>query len=122
MEPEHPKLGHLIKEAAAPQRGDPEPQTRASDASAKSSAARPGSARAPLRDSGDPAHSARCDDHPMMRACRREPVPYTPIWLMRQAGRYMPEYRRVRERFSFLEMCGRPDVAAEVTVTAVRAA
>lgn len=57
-------------------------------------------------------------DHPLMRACRREPTPYTPIWLMRQAGRYMPEYRRVRERHSFLDMCRRPEVAAEVTVTA----
>jgi uroporphyrinogen decarboxylase len=54
-----------------------------------------------------------------MRACRREPTPYTPIWLMRQAGRYMPEYRRVREKHSFLEMCRQPDLAAEVTVTAV---
>jgi uroporphyrinogen decarboxylase len=55
----------------------------------------------------------------MMRACRMMSVPYTPIWLMRQAGRYMPEYRRVRERLSFIEMCRRPEIAAEVTVTAV---
>jgi uroporphyrinogen decarboxylase len=58
-------------------------------------------------------------DHPLMRACRRESVPYTPVWLMRQAGRYMAEYRRVRERHGFLEMCRRPEIAAEVTVTAV---
>ena len=44
---------------------------------------------------------------------------YTPIWLMRQAGRYMPEYRAVRERLGFLELCKTPDAAAEVTVTAV---
>src|ERR1041384_495898 len=53
-----------------------------------------------------------------MRACRLEPVPYTPIWLMRQAGRYMREYREVRARTSFLELCKTPDLAAEVTVTA----
>jgi len=53
-----------------------------------------------------------------MRACRREPVPYTPIWLMRQAGRYMQEYRDVRERVGFLELCKNPNLAAEVTVTA----
>ena len=53
-----------------------------------------------------------------MRACRREPVPYTPIWLMRQAGRYMPEYREVRAKMGFLELCKNPSLAAEVTVTA----
>src|SRR5204863_7979636 len=54
-----------------------------------------------------------------MRACRREAVSYTPIWLMRQAGRYMREYREVRARTSFLELCKNPELAAEVTVTAV---
>jgi uroporphyrinogen decarboxylase len=53
-----------------------------------------------------------------MRACRREPVPYTPVWLMRQAGRYMREYREVRARTTFLELCKTPELAAEVTVTA----
>jgi uroporphyrinogen decarboxylase len=54
-----------------------------------------------------------------MRACRREPVPYTPIWLMRQAGRYMREYRDVRSKTTFLDLCKTPELAAEVTVTAV---
>jgi uroporphyrinogen decarboxylase len=58
-------------------------------------------------------------DHPFLKACRREPTPYTPIWLMRQAGRYMSEYRAVRDRMSFLDLCHDADAAAEVTVTAV---
>jgi uroporphyrinogen decarboxylase len=57
---------------------------------------------------------------PFLAACRREAVPYTPIWLMRQAGRYMAEYREVRARLGFLELCKSPDAAAEVTVTAVQ--
>lgn len=55
---------------------------------------------------------------PFLRACRRESVPHTPIWLMRQAGRYMKEYRDVRSRVGFLELCKTPSLAAEVTVTA----
>jgi uroporphyrinogen decarboxylase len=57
---------------------------------------------------------------PFMKACRREPTPYTPIWLMRQAGRYMKEYRDLREKHDFLELCKDSDLAAEVTVTAVK--
>jgi uroporphyrinogen decarboxylase len=56
---------------------------------------------------------------PFLQACRREPTPFTPIWLMRQAGRYMPEYRAVRSRLGFLDLCKDSDAAAEVTVTAV---
>lgn len=63
-------------------------------------------------------NEAVLNDSPFMRACRREPVPYTPIWLMRQAGRYMSEYREVRARTGFLEMCKTPELATEVTVTA----
>ena len=58
------------------------------------------------------------DDSPFLKACRLEPVLYTPIWLMRQAGRYMKEYREVRAKTSFLELCKTPSLAAEVTVTA----
>src|SRR5215510_4688223 len=54
-----------------------------------------------------------------LQACRREPAPYTPVWLMRQAGRYMPEYRALRERVPFLTLCKSPDLAAQVTVQAV---
>ena len=58
-------------------------------------------------------------DSPFMRACRREPTPYTPVWLMRQAGRYMESYRQIRARVAFLDLCKTPDLAAEVTVDAV---
>jgi uroporphyrinogen decarboxylase len=53
-----------------------------------------------------------------LRACRRQPTDVTPIWLMRQAGRYMAEYRELRARVPFLELCKRPELATEVTVTA----
>jgi uroporphyrinogen decarboxylase len=113
LEPEHPKLGHLIKQAAE-----------------KSAAMLAHKRRAPIRvetnvprrtpaEAADSRPHGAIAEHPLMKACRREAVPYTPIWLMRQAGRYMPEYQRVRAQHSFLEMCKRPELAAEVTVTAV---
>ena len=55
---------------------------------------------------------------PFLKACRREPTDVTPIWLMRQAGRYMPEYRALRAKVPFLELCKNPALATEVTVTA----
>ena len=56
-----------------------------------------------------------------LRACRREPVETTPVWLMRQAGRYMPEYRALRERFGILELIKDPALACEVTMQPVNA-
>src|ERR1700722_13448932 len=56
-----------------------------------------------------------------LRAARREPTDTTPIWIMRQAGRYLPEYRSVRNKVSFLELCKKPELAAEVTLSAQQA-
>ena len=56
-----------------------------------------------------------------LRACRGLPVDATPVWFMRQAGRYMPEYRAIREKHTLLEIVERPDLAAEVTLQPVRA-
>ena len=50
-----------------------------------------------------------------LRACRGESIEQTPIWIMRQAGRYLPEYRALREKHSFLDCCRVPELAAEVT-------
>src|SRR6266404_3276059 len=66
-----------------------------------------------LQSSRMPASSSR-----FLRACRRQAVDRTPVWFMRQAGRYMPEYRAVRKRHSILEICKTPNLAAEVTIAA----
>ena len=58
-------------------------------------------------------------NHPFLAACRREQTSFTPVWLMRQAGRYMEDYRKLRAQYGFLELCKRPDLAAEITVTPV---
>lgn len=50
-----------------------------------------------------------------LRACLKQPTAYTPVWFMRQAGRYQPEYRRIREKYSFFEMTYNPEICAEVT-------
>jgi uroporphyrinogen decarboxylase len=66
---------------------------------------------------GGPAHPA---DSALLRACRREPVPHTPVWFMRQAGRALPEYRKVREGIPMLESCFMPELVAEITLQPVR--
>jgi uroporphyrinogen decarboxylase len=57
-------------------------------------------------------------DSRFIRACKSLPVDRTPVWFMRQAGRYMPEYRAVRKKHSLIEICKDPQLAAEVTITA----
>ncbi len=113
FEPTHSKLGHLIRDAA---------EKACAIFNAKRDLGSGIEVTTPVRkkrlDAGNVSRSPRWD-HPFMKACRCEPAPYTPIWLMRQAGRYMPEYRKLRERHGFLEMCTRPELAAEVTAFAV---
>src|SRR3954449_9622906 len=59
-------------------------------------------------------------DSAFLKACRREPVPHTPVWFMRQAGRSLPEYRKAREGVGMLESCLRPDLVVEITMQPVR--
>jgi uroporphyrinogen decarboxylase len=67
-----------------------------------------------------PSDAAALRDAPFLRACRREPVPYTPVWFMRQAGRSLPEYREIRAGIPMLESCRRPDLVCEITLQPVR--
>src|SRR4051794_21668980 len=59
-------------------------------------------------------------DSAFLRACRREAVPHTPVWFMRQAGRALPEYRKLREGVAMLDSCMRPDMVTEITLQPVR--
>jgi uroporphyrinogen decarboxylase len=60
-------------------------------------------------------------DSRFIKACKAQPVDHTPVWFMRQAGRYMAEYRAVRKQHSLIEICKKPELAAEVTITAAEA-
>ena len=71
----------------------------------------------PATNNSDP--NAPWYNSPFMKACRGEPTDVTPIWMMRQAGRYMAEYREVRNKVSFLDLCANPQLCSEVMCTAV---
>ncbi|MEX0791586.1 MAG: uroporphyrinogen decarboxylase, partial [Pirellulaceae bacterium] len=107
VEPEHPKMGPLVSNAAA---------------KAKDILVRKRQIRAALSQSAEQATDTAAPwyNSPFMQACRREPTDVTPIWLMRQAGRYMAEYREVRAKMTFLELCKNPQLCSEVMCTAVQ--
>lgn len=121
MEPSHPKMGHLVTEAAqrcrllvAAKRKVPTPAKLISDSLPPQD----------LTSQDEPNTRKTVMSHPsdnslFIRACRGEQTERTPIWLMRQAGRYMSEYREVRAKQSFLELCANPQLCSEVMCTAV---
>ncbi len=102
LEPPHPKMGHLVAESA--RRGVSLVEARKRWRIA-----------APRREQTQ--HPSV--DSLFMRACRGEQTERTPVWLMRQAGRYMSEYREVRAKQSFLDLCRNPKLCSEVMCTAV---
>jgi uroporphyrinogen decarboxylase len=69
---------------------------------------------------GDVSVTSTDDEPEFLRACRRLPVPHTPVWFMRQAGRSLPEYLRLREGIPMLEACATPDLIVEITLQPVR--
>jgi uroporphyrinogen decarboxylase len=64
--------------------------------------------------------SPKLEDSAFLRACRRQPVPYTPVWFMRQAGRSLPEYRAARGKTAMVEACTKPDLITELTLQPLR--
>ena len=106
LEPEHPKMGFLVKETSE----------KCAEICKKKNAA-------PVRMAKARAQTipTSIENSLFLKACRKEPVPRTPLWIMRQAGRYLPEYRNVRAKVSFLELCKTPELAAEVTISAQEA-
>ncbi len=107
MEPERPRMGHFVRHVALHAR---ELISRKQLVVAQMSAF--------ANDQSN--EQAAWHDSPFMRACRCEPTSVTPVWLMRQAGRYMAEYREVRAKVSFLELCKDPSLCSEVMCTAVQ--
>lgn len=107
FEPSHGKMGQLASELSQVAEELVKRKQRIADRIAAQAA--------PAKSDRPPAWY----NSPFMKACRRESVPYTPVWLMRQAGRYMKEYREVRATLSFLELCKNPQLCSEVMCTAV---
>jgi uroporphyrinogen decarboxylase len=106
LEPVHPKMGHLVVEAAK-------------RAPALSKLKRKMTVSLQSSVSSGPRTPHPSDQSLFMRTCRGESTERTPIWLMRQAGRYMAEYRTVRAQQSFLDLCKSPKLCSEVMCTAV---
>ena len=111
LEPEHSKMGHLVQASA-----DKSNRILKAKRFHTNSV---GTVRSADDNAPQDAMAKSMEDSCFLKACYRQPSDVTPVWLMRQAGRYMAEYRAVREKVSFLELCKNPNLCAEVMVTAV---
>ncbi len=110
LEPEHPKMGHLVQTCA-------EHVHQILAAKRAKQSAHPIRLKSSTTSTANVTHGI--ESAPFLAACRRQATNVTPIWLMRQAGRYMAEYRRIRAKVGFLALCKNPELCAEVMVTAV---
>jgi len=117
LEPEHSKMGHLVQ-AAADKSSRILKAKRFGQSFAKPTETFASSIPNGTKGTSEKLASA-LQESAFMKACFRQESDVTPVWLMRQAGRYMAEYRAVREKVSFLELCKNPSLCAEVMVTAV---
>ncbi len=108
LEPTHSKMGHLVV-AAAEQAAELLAGKRRAESIWTGHAMPTAAAQT----------AGPWQDSLLLKACRREPVERTPIWLMRQAGRYLPEYRAIRAKTTFLELCQNPSLCAEVMIRTV---
>ena len=109
FQPDHPQMGQLVASAAERAGALKRQKERVASVFAAHAQQVPGAA--------PPAHSG--EESLFLRACRRQPTERTPIWLMRQAGRYLPEYRAIRDKVSFMELCKNPELCAEVMIATV---
>jgi uroporphyrinogen decarboxylase len=117
IEPAHPKLGRLIAESA--ERWDSVGKRIPATAFGTPKSVHAGVVSAiGSRDETVANEESSLNDSIFMKACRRERTDTTPVWLMRQAGRYMAEYRELRSKVGFLDLCKTPELAAEVTISA----
>ena len=114
LEPSHPKMGHLVQETAEQAGAILRRKRQLANELKKWGVGSAECGISPLRTPNSPLHTSA-----FLRACRREPTDYTPVWFMRQAGRYMPEYRRLREQHGFLELCRNPKLCSEIMCLAV---
>ncbi len=116
-EPDSPKMGNLIREVARAGNRLVLKKRTADKNGVNTNTWRPQDmvwSKGSLK-----SRKAITNESVFMKACRLEKTDYTPVWLMRQAGRYMREYRELRSKVSFLKLCKTPELAAEVTLRAV---
>ena len=111
MEPRHPKMGHLVTEAAE--------QSSSLIAQRRAVVSLRWNKETQMNDTETASQKHPSSDSLFIRACCGEKTERTPVWLMRQAGRYMAEYREVRAKQTFLELCANPKLCSEVMCTAV---